>query len=280
MLISFSTITFDKIGNNHYLGGPADYGGVVLDYLEEKNGIKFLNVCNIARKDISSLVTLAHKNLVPNYIPQSVNFELIFKNDKRQVLLQSKRFKVTDAIFKKFNLQDEIKGNTVIVSPVISEFTLSFFSKLISLKPKALFLDLYNNDDGRFSQNEIKLFETISKAKGVKIFFKLSKNEMRGLTENKVTFETNHCFLTTLGADGAELKNGNLTLRTYGLKVKTINPTGAGDIFIYTFASLYDKGTKLEECLNAANTMAAKSTEYMSLEEFSDGLRQRVSKIL
>ncbi len=274
MIISFSTITFDKIGKNYYLGGPADYGGIVLDFFERTKKIKFLNVCNISKKDIARISPLNHKNLVPNYVRESVNFELIIKNNTRKVLLKSKKFKITEKILEDLALKKDVRGNTVVVSPVISEFTKSFYSKLLSYKPKALFLDLYNNDDGKFSKNEILLFEDISLNKSANIFFKLSQNELQGLTKSKVVFNGQHYFLTTFGANGAELKTDNLILKVNGLKVKTVNSTGSGDVFLYTFASLYDKGIKLKNCLKGANKMAAKSTEYLCLEEFSDELRQ------
>jgi hypothetical protein len=280
MIISFSTITFDKINNKEYLGGPADYGGVILNYINQKHQLDFQNICNINKNDIKKLEILKHNNIVINNIPESIKFNLNLNNGIRKVKLESQRFIVNKNIFNASNIKNKICGNTIIVSPVISEFTKDFFSKLLELKPKAVFLDLFNNDDGDFAKNELSLFEQITKTTHTQIFFKLSQNEIQGLKNNKQEIPSNHYIITTLGDKGARIqKNGDI-YNTSGIKAKTINPTGAGDIFIYTFAALYDMEHTIEDCLNTANEMAAKSTEYDELEGFANALRQGKIKVL
>jgi hypothetical protein len=280
MIISFSTITFDTIDNKEYLGGPADYGGVILNNMGQEHSLKFLNVCNINKKDIKKLEILDHKNILVNNIPESIKFNLDLNNGPRKVELKSQRFSIDKSVLDELRLKERIKGNTIIISPVISEFAPDFYLSIIDLKPKAIFLDLFNNDDGKFSQEELDLFEQIAKTTKTKLFFKLSQNEIQGLKDNKKNIPLNQHIITTLGDKGANIKKDKTMYQASGIKAKTINPTGAGDIFIYTFAALYDMGNTIESCLNAANEMAAKSTEYNGLEGFAHAFKQRKITIL
>jgi len=264
MIVSFSSISLDTIKNKLYLGGPSNYGGSVLDILNYHFNIDFLNVLNISKKDLPKINTLNHINLIPNYIPRSVNFNLIFKKNIRTVISTTPLFEISSNIFDDFNLSDYIKNNFVIISPIINEFNYSFYKKLFSLNPKFVFLDLYNNDDGLFSNKEIKLLHYILSL-NQNVLLKLSENEYAGLKNrlNITMINKNIFFLITKGENGAEIiLNGKVLFSVKGIKTKLVNATGAGDIFLYSFVGLYYKYNNFNLALKLANKIAACSITY------------------
>ncbi|MDO8537693.1 MAG: PfkB family carbohydrate kinase [archaeon] len=275
MIISFSTATFDNINGKEYLGGPANYGGAIIDFFGEILNLDTINFVNVGKKDLHKIITLNHRNLIPNYIDSSVKFKLSYHNQKRICQILSKSFSVSKYDITNYGLEEFIKNSTIIVSPVINEFPWSFFNKLVNSKPKAIFLDLFNNDDGNFSKSELALLNNILSIKGNKLFIKLSENEIRGLIKAGIDL-SNTSLLITRGKTGAELIHNKFKapIISHGIKVKTINSTGAGDVFLYVFATMYEYGLPLKKCLRIANKIAAISTSYDTIEEFCKAIRK------
>jgi sugar/nucleoside kinase (ribokinase family) len=63
-----------------------------------------------------------------------------------------------------------------------------------------------------------------------------------------------------VGADGSIARRGHERVSSPGVKVKVIDPVGAGDSFDAGFLSEYVKGASLEQCLRAGNLAGAYST--------------------
>lgn len=271
-LISFSSVSKDKLDNNKiYWGGPPNYGGLVWNAYKHKFKLNVFNIANISNSDFSKLNKFAD-HIVPNSIKNTVTFKITHKKGIRQVKLLTDKFVISKSALKK----PQIKDNFVVISPIINEYNLDFYKFIFDSKPKAIFLDIYNNDNSKFNKEEITLFNEILKLnktyKG-KLFIKLSDNEAETLLQ-KTKIDSKIYLIITCGKDGAKiLKNKKVVCSVPGIKEKVVSALGAGDVFLYSFVMFYSSSFSIKKALIEANKIAAYSTRYLTIKEFYYGLK-------
>ncbi|MDD4049764.1 MAG: hypothetical protein PHX47_02025 [Candidatus ainarchaeum sp.] len=272
-IFSFSSVSIDLINNNVFLGGPPNYGGSILHLLSNNFNLNFINISNISKKDFYENIILL-KHIIPNYVPETVCFNLKQFKNNRVVKLNSKPFRISS------NLNLNLTNATIIVSPIINEFNILFFKKIFSQKPKFIFLDLFNNDDGGFKKQELLLLKQIialSKKYFVKVFFKLSDKEYFGLDKN--ILENMDYILLTKGCNGADiLKNNVLFFSDSGYDVIEKSSVGAGDVFLYSFVGYYLKKASLKKSLKFANKIASSSVMFNTFDQFYLYLNKKINK--
>lgn len=271
-LISFSSVSKDKLKDNKiYWGGPANYGGLVWGTYKDKFNFNFTNIANISKSDFAKLNKFVDY-ITPNFIKDTVTFKITHKRGIRTVELLTSVFSLN----KPKLLNKEINGNYVVISPIINEFNLNFYKSIFLAKPKAIFLDIFNNDNSKFSKSEIDLFNgllELNRYYSGKLFIKLSDNEAKTLLK-RVKIDTRVYLLITCGKNGAKiLKNNKIICKVNGLKRKVVSALGAGDVFLYSFVMFYKKYNSLEKSLKEANKIAADSTKYLTIEEFYEKMK-------
>lgn len=274
-LISFSSVSKDKLeGNKVYWGGPANYGGLIWGAHHNKFSFDFTNISNISKSDFAKLSKFTDY-IVPNFIKDTATFKITHKKGIRVIKLLTPSFSIN----KPKLLNTKISNNYVVISPIINEFNLNFYKYVFLAKPKAIFLDIFNNDNFKFSKEEIDLFNGIlelNKYYSGRLFIKLSENEAKTLLK-KVKIDSRIYLLITCGKNGAKiLKNNKIICKVNGLKQKVVSALGAGDVFLYSFAMFYKKYSSLEKSLKEANKIAAESTKYKTIEEFYDKMKERI----
>lgn len=273
MFFSFSSVSIDMINKNVFFGGPPNYGGSILQLLSNNFNFNFINISNISKKDFYKNIILL-KHITPNYVSETVFFKLEQFKNNRIVKLNSKSFIISSD--QNLNLTNA----TIIVSPIINEFNVSFFKKIFSQKPKFVFLDLFNNDDGVFKKHELILLKQIialSKKYFIKVFFKLSDKEYFGLDKN--ILQNMGYILLTKGCNGAEiLKNNRLLFSDSGYNVVEKSSVGAGDVFLYAFVAFYLKTNSLEKSLKFANKVASLSVMFKTFDQFYLYLNKKINK--
>lgn len=89
--------------------------------------------------------------------------------------------------------------------------------------------------------------------------------------------------IITKGENGASIfyKENSIikTINEHGIKVKTVNPVGCGDIFGAVFFYSYIKSGNFETALKTANAVAGICTSYKSFEEFKN-LKQDAGRFI
>jgi len=274
-LISFSSVSKDKLENNKiYWGGPANYGGLVWSAYKDKFNSNFTNIANISKPDFVELSDFADY-ITPNYIDKTITFRITHKKGIRIVKLLTPSF----SIARPKLLNKEINGNCIVISPIINEFKLSFYKSIFFAKPKTIFLDIFNNDNSKFSKLEIDLFNNIlelNKRYSGKLFIKLSDNEAKPLLK-KMKIDYRIYLLITYGKNGAKVvKNNKIICKVSGLKRKAISALGTGDVFLYSFVIFYNYNQSIKKSLIEANKIAAESTKYLTIEDFYEKIKCKI----
>lgn len=266
-LISFSSVSKDKLEDNKiYWGGPANYGGLIWGAYKKKYGLNFINISNISKCDFVKLNNFVDY-ITPNFVKNTVLFKIFYKNGIRFVYLLTPSFHISKSKLS----TNEIKNNYVVISPIINEFSFNFYKFIFLANPKAIFLDLFNNDNSEFSLSEINLLNNIlelNKQYSGKLFIKLSDTEAKTVLK-KIKIDSQIYLLITCGKNGAKiLKNNKVICSVNGLKQKIMSTLGAGDAFLYSFVMFYKKYNLLSKSLEKANKLAAESLKYKTVEAF------------
>lgn len=271
-LVSWSTVSFDHINGEIRLGGPSSYGGSLLNFLSIKHHLRYRQIINISRNEAKNLPNFVLADSVLIDTP-TVRFDISLTGARRKVKLLSSPYKID----KKYihYLMETSKFEGLLISPIINEFTECFFKALKETAFRNIYIDLFNNDDGIFSEDEEELLKVIVNhlSKYKKIYLKFSENEYHEVKDILGSGNKSLKVLITHGKNGVTGMDSREQFHLPGERNEKVTCTlGAGDVFFFSFASLHLLGYSFYEAAKTANKYASVSTQYKTPNEIYNGI--------
>ncbi len=252
----YGHITIDEIDGETMIGGPPNYGGVVIaDYF----GIRPLVITSCAATDVTRFVKETKDKL--QYIVELSKETTVFRFPK---LGHENKMEL---LSKASNLRVIIPTDLAILNPVCREVSNNFINEVRSIS-KYLAIDIQGlvrtGELGEIKRtNFLKEYHYIKSANLIKV----SNYELPFLIEGENLEELQKMLssmevLVSKGHEGAVLIYNETKYEVSSPSVTLVNSTGAGDVLISMYAYLRAKNESIETSLAYAVAAASSSISH------------------